>query len=293
MTCYTKSGPVADSYMVFAYYEVKLADYEKVVPGLNAWYVCKAATGRLYINDDEQDEKLANYCKIISVQDDVVDLNNTVNVKFNEAVAEDEELAAFLDLLPSLLSSAVGDELAKNSEDAQGDTTDDGVDTPDGEDVQVVETIEKKAKTTDVVNIRSSDSENADKVGKAQKGDEFIVLEQKINGWSKIIYNNKECYIKTEYLQIEGEEQPEEENQQAEVKNDEVTDEEAAANSPSSGKAKARDTVNIRESASTTADRVAVAYKGEEMTVINKQADGWTKVKFNGKTGYVKSEYLE
>ncbi|MBR3635155.1 MAG: SH3 domain-containing protein, partial [Lachnospiraceae bacterium] len=74
---------------------------------------------------------------------------------------------------------------------------------------------------------------------------------------------------------------------------DEVTDEEAAANSPSSGKAKARDTVNIRESASTTADRVAVAYKGEEMTVINKQADGWTKVKFNGKTGYVKSEYLE
>ncbi|MBP5746406.1 MAG: SH3 domain-containing protein, partial [Lachnospiraceae bacterium] len=41
------------------------------------------------------------------------------------------------------------------------------------------------------------------------------------------------------------------------------------------------------------ADRVAVAYKGEEMTIVNKQADGWTKVKFNGKTGYVKSEYLE
>lgn len=293
VTCYTKSGPVADSYMVFAYYEVKLVDYEKVVPGLNAWYVCKDATGKLYINDDEQDEKLANYCKIISVQDDVVDLNNTVNVKFNEAVSGDEELAAFLDLLPSLLSSAVGDELAKNSEDAPVDTTESGVDTQTGEDVQVVETVEKKAKTTDVVNIRSSDSETADKVGKAQKGDEFIVLEQKINGWSKIIFNNKECYIKTEYLQIEGEEQPEEETQQAETKTDEVTDEEAAANSPSSGKAKARDTVNIRESASTTADRVAVAYKGEEMTVVNKQADGWTKVKFNGKTGYVKSEYLE
>ena len=74
---------------------------------------------------------------------------------------------------------------------------------------------------------------------------------------------------------------------------DETTDEEAAANSPSSGKAKAKDTVNIRESASTDAGRVAVAYKGEEMTVVNKQADGWTKVKFNGKTGYVKSEYLE
>ena len=102
-------------------------------------------------------------------------------------------VAAFLDLLPSLLSSAVGDELAKNSEDAQVDTTESGVDTQTGEDVQVVETVEKKAKTTDVVNIRSSDSETADKVGKAQKGDEVIVLEQKINGWSKIIFNNKEC----------------------------------------------------------------------------------------------------
>ena len=62
---------------------------------------------------------------------------------------------------------------------------------------QVVTEVNKKAKTTDVVNIRSSDSETADKVGKAQKGDEFVVLEQKINGWSKIKYNDKECYIKT------------------------------------------------------------------------------------------------
>ena len=288
VTCYTKSGPVADSYMVFAYYEVKLTDYDNTVPGLNAWYVCKRDNGELYINDDEQDEKLANYCKVISVQDDVVDLNNTVNVKFNEAVAADEELAAFLDLLPSLLSSAVGDELAKNSEDA----------VPDGNDTSEVETTEevvtqvnKKAKTTDVVNIRSSDSETADKVGKAQKGDEFTVIEQKINGWSKIMYNDKECYIKSEYLQIEGQE--DEQQTTAETKQDEVTDEQALANSPSSGKAKAKDTVNIRESASTDASRVAVAYKGEEMTVVNKQADGWTKVKFNGKTGYVKSEYLE
>lgn len=290
VTCYTKSGPVADSYMVFAYYEVKLTDFDKTVPGLNAWYVCRRDNGELYINDDEQDEKLANYCKVISVQDDVVDLNNTVNVKFNEAVAEDEELAAFLDLLPSLLSSAVGDELAKNSEDAAGDGTD-AQTQEDDTTTEVVTAVNKKAKTTDVVNIRSSDSETADKVGKAQKGDEFTVIEQKINGWSKIMYNDKECYIKSEYLQIEGEEAPEQD--EAETQQAQVSDEEAAANSPSSGKAKAKDTVNIRESASTDASRVAVAYKGEEMTVVNKQADGWTKVKFNGKTGYVKSEYLE
>lgn len=293
VTCYTKSGPVADSYMVFAYYEVKLTDFEKTVPGLNAWYVCKKDDGTLYINDDEQDEKLANYCKVISVQDDVVDLNNTVNVKFNEAVAEDEQLAAFLDLLPSLLSSAVGDELAKNSEDEVEKENTEETDSQE-EEIQIVSNVEKKAKTTDVVNIRSSDSETADKVGKAQKGDEFVVLEQKINGWSKIMYNNKECFIKSEYLQIEGEEATNEETTEQETATTTTeTDEEAVANSPSSGKAKAKDTVNIRASASTDAERIAVAYKGEEMTVVNKQADGWTKVKFGSKTGFVKSEYLE
>ena len=39
------------------------------------------------------------------------------------------------------------------------------------------------------------------------------------------------------------------------------------------------DTVNIRKSASTDAEKVAVAYKGEEMEVVQKQADGWTKVR--------------
>ena len=62
--------------------------------------------------------------------------------------------------------------------------------------------IEKRAKTTDVVNVRSSDSQEADKVGKAQKGDEFIVLEEKANGWSKIEYEGEEAFIKTEFLEV-------------------------------------------------------------------------------------------
>ncbi|MCR5799243.1 MAG: SH3 domain-containing protein [Lachnospiraceae bacterium] len=293
VTCYTKKGPIEDTFMVFAYYEVKLKDYDNTAPGLNAWYVCKREDGTYYINDDEQDEKLKNYCKIISVQDDVVDLNNTVNVKFNEVVNSDTELAAFLELLPELLTASVGEELAK-ANDPEADTNE-TVDTPSTESGS--ETVEdtpqlegKEVKTTDVVNIRSSDSETADKVGKAQKGDKFTVLEQKVNGWSKIEFEGKECYIKSEYLvALDADNGTENTNTQT----DEPTNEEAAANSPSSGTAKATDTVNIRKTDSTEAEKVTVAYKGEEMTVLEKQSNGWTKVKFNGKTGYVKSEYLE
>ena len=304
VTCYTKKGPVEGSFLVFAYYEVKLFDYDSVAPGLNAWYVCKREDGTYYINDDEQDEKLADYCKVICVQDDVVDLNNTVNVKFNEVVAADTELASFLELLPELLTASVGEELAKANSPEEQDSVDEtgnegneagtGEAGDTGEGNTTAEGEVKEAKTTDVVNIRSSDSETADKVGKAQKGDKFELLEQKINGWSKIMYEGKECYIKSEYLQVIGEEtENDQQTADASTATDEITDAEAAANSPSSGTAKARDTINIREKDSTTADRVTVAYKGEEMTVIEKQTNGWTKVKFNGKTGYVKSEYLE
>lgn len=292
VTCYTKLGPVEGTFLVFAYYEVKLVDYDTPAPGLNAWYVCKQADGSYYINDDEQDEKLANYCKIICVQDDVVDLNNTVNVKFNEVVAQNSGLASFLELLPEKLTASVGDELAKvNEEEEQAavPATDSGV-------TETATTInntgDKEVRTTDVVNVRSSDSETADRVGKAQKGDTYKLLEQKVNGWSKIMFEGKEAYIKSEYLQIVGEETASTGTTET-VKEDTISDAEAIANSPSSGVARARDTVNVREKDSTDAGRVAMAYKGEEMTVIEKQSNGWTKVKFDGKTGYVKSEYLE
>ena len=292
VTCYTKLGPVDGAFLVFAYYEVKLVDYDTPAPGLNAWYVCKRADGSYYINDDEQDEKLANYCKIICVQDDVVDLNNKVNVKFNEVVAQDPGLASFLELLPEKLTASVGDELAKaNEEEEQA-----AAQVPETSTTETASTAtatgDKEVRTTDVVNVRSSDSEAADRVGKAQKGDTYKLLEQRVNGWSKIMFEGKEAYIKSEYLQIVGEETSSTDTTET-VKEDTISDAEAIANSPSSGVARARDTVNVREKDSTDAGRVAMAYKGEEMTVIEKQSNGWTKVKYDGKTGYVKSEYLE
>ena len=282
VTCYTKSGPVAGTYIVFAYYEVKLFDYEQTVPGLNVWYVCKKTDGSYYINDDGTDEKLANYCKAISVQDDYVDLTNTVNVKFNEAVANDKKLADFLDKLPEILATSVGEELAKANEPEV--TEEEKNDEP-----EITDTTVKKAKTTDVLNVRASDSETADKVGQVQKGEVLEVIEQKINGWSKVKFDGKEAFIKSEFLEIVDGSETSSTNSEEQT----ISDEEAIANSPESGKAKARDTVNIRKSPSTEAEKITVLYKGEEVTVVQKQADGWTKIKFSGKTGYVKSEFLE
>lgn len=288
ITCYTKKGPVEDSYLAYVYYEVKLEGYEESIPGLNAWYISKDASGNYFINEDPQDEKVAEYCKIISVQDDVQDLSNTVNVKFNDVMASNDDLASYMDDLTVQMKVEVGEELAKaeaeSAAEAQTETNDDNiaVTSADGE---------SKVKATTVVNVRASDSESADKVGKAQEGQIFNLLEEKVNGWSKIDFEGKEAFIKTEFLEKVG--ATSEGSSEDNAAKDKISDEEAAAASPSSGTATVKETINVRKSASTSSDKLGVCYAGEKLEVVTKQGDGWTKVKYNGKTGFVKSEFLE
>lgn len=293
---YTKKGPTEDSFLAFIYYEVVIEGYEEQIPGLNVWYVCKRDDGSYYINEDTQDEKVADYCKVISVQDDVVDLSNTVNVKFNDIMTANEELAAYMDELAVQMKVSVGEELAKVEAGATEEAEEEEVVNEPVEEETVTseepeEITVKKVKATTVVNVRSSDSEKADKMGKAQEGQEFTLLEEKVNGWSKIEFEGKEAYIKTEFLETISENKSTKTEDTS--KADKVNDEEAAKASPSKGTATVKETINVRKAASTSSDKLGVCYAGDKLEVVEKQDDGWSKVKYNGKTGFVKSEYLE
>ena len=50
---------------------------------------------------------------------------------------------------------------------------------------------------------------------------------------------------------------------------------------------------NIRKERSETATKIAVAYQGSKVTVVMEYADGWTKVTYDGKEGYIKSSLLK
>lgn len=294
VTCYTKKGPTEDSYIVYAYYEVKLVDFENLTPGMNALYLCKNESGAYYINGETQDDKTIAYCEMISAQDDVVDLVNTVQVKYNELKSTDTELSEFLGELPDILTAAVGEELARREAEEAAATevaaeTEESTE-EDAEEMAQEETVVKTVRATAVVNVRSSDSSTADKIGKAQIGDEFELVEEKGNGWSKILFEGKEAYIKSDYLEVASEETVE---NNEEEEDDEEDDSSAASDSPSSGTAIASSTVNVRKDASTSAEKVAVCYKGEKVEVITKRADGWTEIKYKGKKGFIKSEFLE
>ncbi len=58
----------------------------------------------------------------------------------------------------------------------------------------------------DNVNIRSDSSTNGDVLGKARRGDKFEKVEE-IDDWTHILYNDKDAFIKTEFLDTISEEE--------------------------------------------------------------------------------------
>ena len=50
--------------------------------------------------------------------------------------------------------------------------------------------------------------------------------------------------------------------------------------------------VKVREKASTSSDVIAGAEKGDTFTKLG-ETDGWTKIDYNGKIGYIKSDYVD
>ena len=288
--CYTKPGIEEDSYFVYVTYDVKIQDIDTEAPGLNAFYVYTSEDGSLMIDGDTEENIKAAF-KLVTNQDDVVDLYNKINVDYNEAVASDEALDQFLSELPQVLKESVGVELAKL------ETQDDTASTPPAEETEAPETtaaeteqtqpvqeetptepeqpLENKTvnqivRTTDTVNVRSSDSEEADKIGKAPAGTELTRIEERINGWSKVIFEDKEAYIKSDYLEV-------------------LTAEVTAA---PIGTITAKTNVNVRSQADQESAKLGTAQAGSSYELLEEQGE-WFKINYNGTTGFVKAEFFD
>ncbi len=303
---YYKDGPEENTYVVYVSSKVKFVDCDKEVPGLSAYYVYQGEDGNLYIKKNgEGEESELNYISIVSLQDDVVDLHNKITAEYNNMLAEDEELSKLIQDISKEVEKNIGEELAKTEEESgEGDNGSEGdAKQTDESSSSGTETVVTKVKATDVVNIRSSDSETADRLGKAAVGDEFTLIEKIENGWSKIEYDGGEAYIKSEYLEdVETEEVAANSEGGAETGNGDGGDGSNAGNTSDSqnnndltttGTVTVKENVRIRKGASESSEKVATAYVGEKLDVIMKQADGWTKIKYNGEVAYVKSEFVE
>lgn len=276
--CYTKIGPIPDSYIVYVRYDVKFRNWDVIAPSLLTLLVCTNDEGNLYIYVGDFDENVANYIAAVSSQEDAYDLLQRVQTEYREIMDENPDFEDYMANLNNTIKDEVGEQLA--DEDYLAEDTGDPVDTEAGsEDAADVsenntapeepENFEVRALTT--VNVRASDSEVADRLGRVETGTVLLCEEQQVNGWSRIIYEGQVGYIKTEYLQTVGEDVDE---------------------SVATGTVTVSETVNVRRTANIQGEQMGVAYAGESFPLIGGTDEEWTQIIYNGQTGYIKSEFI-
>lgn len=295
LVCYTKSGTESNTYFVYVSYNVKFNDIETTAPGLNAWFVYTDGDGTLKI-DGDMDESVTATLKLVTSQDDVVDLYNKVDVQYKEAISADENLNTFLSELPEKIKTSVGVALAQLEAQSSEESTDETSETETSvaaDEPAQSQNVNQKVRTISTVNVRSSDSEEADKIGKAEEGTELTRVEEKINGWSKVIYDGKEAYIKSDFLEViageTGDETVDSNTENSEADNNETSDN----NTTAVGKTvKAKTNVTVRNAAGKTADAIGTAQEGASYKVLGIEGE-WYKIEYNGQPGYSKAEYFE
>lgn len=275
---YTKPGPEEKSYLVIAYNKTIMSYYpEDEIPGYASFYVCAKEDGTLYINQDDVTDEVSEYIRKVVLQDDVVDLCNRIEVEYKELCIEKPELFSYITQVEQELKTAAGIVLAQQiSESEEGGSVSDpnageGESTGGTEEPETpVQTGPLYATTITTVNVRSSDSETADRINKVPANTKVEVLEQRPNGWSMIVYDRTEGFIKSEYLNLV----------------------ESASNAEIIGTVTTSTNVNVRIAPSQTAEKLGVAVGGTTMDLIALE-DDWCKVVYNGQIGYVKAEYVQ
>lgn len=276
---YTKPGPEENSYIAIVYTYTVMSYYpEDYYPGYASFYVCTRDDGSLYINQENIDDPVVEYIRQIMLQDDVIELHNKIEVEYKEICLNKPELFNYIAEVEKQVKQSVGEILA-NEEQNQGDDVS-GSDAGDvsgnaagSTDVQTetpVITGPTYATATTTVNVRSSDSETADKLGKVTGGTKVEVLEQKPNGWTKIVFEGGEGYIKSEFLELA----------------------ESADGVTVIGTVTTMTNVNVRIAADQNSEKLGVAAGGTVLDLVEVQ-DEWCKVIYEGQIGYIKAEFVQ
>lgn len=133
--------------------------------------------------------------------------------------------------------------------------------------------------TTIILNVRSGPGTGYRKLGGFEKGESVIRIAVGNNGWSKVLFRGREGYVSNKYLSYS---KP-------------VTDTESSGGTYYQ---KVYETVyptiilNVRTGPGTGYHKLGGFEKGEPVIRTAIGNNGWSKVLFKGREGYVSSKYL-
>ena len=141
-------------------------------------------------------------------------------------------------------------------------------------------TVSKTGTTTENLNLRNQASLSGKVLMTIPKGKTVTILSEKDeNGWYKVSYDGKTGYAISNYIK-EGD------------SNSESTDSTPSTPVPIEGQP--TENLNLRDQPSTSGKILTTIPKGKTVTILSeKNANGWYKVSYNGKTGYVSGSYFK
>ena len=127
------------------------------------------------------------------------------------------------------------------------------------------------------LNVRSGPGTSYSKLGKLSYKEKVTVLSTS-GEWSKINYNGKSGYVHSSYLQntVPGSQ----------------TSQQPDTNQGTTKYVNATVGLNVRSGPGTSYSKLGKLSYKEKVTVLS-TSNGWSKINYNGKTGYVDSSYLQ
>ena len=303
---YTKPGLTDNSYLVTTQVELKYVDVETTAPGLDFFYVETNEDGKLYINNIygsfnqnnniyEMDTEISDLIAVYIRQQDLLDLKAEIDEAYESALEKDTNLSTLMsDTLPAAIIqwntdyqaevAAAAEEAAKAEEEAAAAAEAEAQAAAEAEEEANSFTGTTNAKA----NVRAAADASSDKLGSLESGTEITIYGEE-GDFYKFDYNGTKAYITKDAVNVGGEEETSEETEESE---EEETTTNAAA-LQAGDKITLNSTVNIRSAMDSSASKVAVAYSGEEVEVVISYAEGWTKVKYGKKEGYIRTDLLQ
>ena len=140
-----------------------------------------------------------------------------------------------------------------------------------------------KLVNTSVLNVRSGAGINYSKIGSLTQGTKVNIISES-NGWSKINYNGKIGYISSQYVSEVSSNPAPETNKPSNPTPDNNT-------SGNTIKEVNTNVLNVRSGAGTNYSKIGSLTQATRVSVIS-ESNGWSKINYNGKVGYVSSQYL-
>ena len=312
--CYTKQGLDASSYLVSVYVEVKFKDVDTVAPGLDFFYVRTNDDGSVYIDnlysqynlkikENALDTSIQNLISEYEGSEDVNSLQKEVQDKYDTAVASDDKLSEMIQTtIPNAITEWAGTIVSQNTETEsteqqvpeetteaeQTEMPEENTDQP--EENGPTQSEPDTVYAVDTVNVRAAADTESEKLGTLEQG--TALTRTGTDGeWSIVNYNGQTGYIKTEYLTTKNADSEADNGQTDNGGNDEQT---SAGDFIAEGTViTLKDSVNVRSGMSESDSKIGTAFTGEKVTVVMSYAEGWTKVTWNGQTGYIKTSLLQ